>query len=387
MMGPGPPMKKGDRGGSKNASTRALNTAGPGSSYASSGAISTDPGSSPTIVTEGSRISGEGWNLKRYQREDEALWGHETSGPGQRIMDAIAKAGSSAGRLLEGRLSKSSPSIKEETPGSYYVAKNPPVNDLHPPVVSTQPTHKGETRWMLQPPPPAKVMEGKERVNRSRSDSNSSIRKGPEGSSLSRQVTERLVEAKLQRGEMPYLESRSLSRTGSRSDPATLNTPPGQRHERTRSSSLNSSSSSDEGMRKKRRPPPISTARVGMSSDYIEHIPIPSVLANSAGFDMPERPSLRPLMSTIASSSNMVPQTSTATKGGSGHIPLRELSPQSSNGAINSRAPSPQQRLSPNANAMPASIPSVESKFPDVETYRFPQRLSQENSDPVGQLS
>lgn len=216
MMGPGPLKKKGDKGGSKNASQRGLNTGGQGSSYAGSGATSTDA-SSPTVV-EGSRISGEGWNRKRYQREDEALWGHEIQGPTQRIMDAIAKAGSTAGRLLEGRLSKSSPSVEEENPRSYYLAKNPPVNDLHPPVVSTRPANREETRWMLQPPPAAKIMEGKERVNRNRADSNGSSRRGGEGTPLSRQVTERLVDAKLQRGETPsFPELRSLSsRPGSR---------------------------------------------------------------------------------------------------------------------------------------------------------------------------
>jgi hypothetical protein len=69
MMGPGPPKNK-DKSGSKNASQRALNTAGQGSSYAGSTAMSSDPPSSPTAVTEGSRVSGEGWNRKRYQRED-----------------------------------------------------------------------------------------------------------------------------------------------------------------------------------------------------------------------------------------------------------------------------------------------------------------------------
>jgi hypothetical protein len=183
-MGPGPPKNK-DKGGSKNASQRALNTAGQGSSYAGSTAMSSDPPSSPTAVTEGSRISGEGWNRKRYQREDEALWGHDFPGPGQRIMDAIAKAGSSAGRLLEGRLSKSG-GKEEENPAAYYLGRNPPVNDLHPPVVSTAPSSRDETRWMLQPPPSAKVMEGKERANRSRAGSNGSSRKAGDGTPLSR---------------------------------------------------------------------------------------------------------------------------------------------------------------------------------------------------------
>jgi hypothetical protein len=384
-MGPGPPKQKGDKSGSKNASQRALTTAGQGSSYAGSTAMSTDPGSSPTAVTDGSRLSGEGWNLKRYQREDEALWGLDFHGPGQRIKDAIARAGSSAGRLLEGRLSKSGPSEREEeNPPTYYLARNPPVNDLHPPVVSTQPTSRDETRWMLQPPPPAKVMEGKERVNRSRAGSNGSSRKGGDGSPLSRQVTERLVDAKLQRGETPYLEVRSeVSRAGSRSKTPTSSRSNGQRHDRSRSPSCESSGASDgAAIKRKRKPPQISISPSAMSSrDTIEHIPTPSNHPLKAGeSEMRERPA-RPMLTTIVSSSNVVPQASPANDG---LLALRELSPSSSNSALNSRVPSPSQRLlSPNANAMPASIPSLESKFPGAQTYRFPRPMSMENEDPA----
>jgi len=47
------------------------------------------------------------------------------------------------------------------------------VNDLHPPVVSTAPRSRLETQWMLQPPPRAKVMAGKERASRDRSGTGS----------------------------------------------------------------------------------------------------------------------------------------------------------------------------------------------------------------------
>lgn len=369
-MGPGPPKKKGDKTESKNASQRALNTAGQGSSYASSGAMSTtDAGSSPTAVTEGSRLSGEGWNLKRYQREDEALWGHDTHGPGQRIIDAIAKAGSTAGRLIESRLSRGgSGPVEEENPGTYYLAKNPPVNDLHPPVVSTQPTSRDETRWMLQPPPSAKVMEGKERVNRNRAGSNGSSRKGGDVTPLSRQVTGRLVDAKLQRGEtMP-----SRLDVGSQLPPS--GRPRGQRHERSRSQSLDESESSEGGIRRKRKPPPISISTDGAGSqDKAVHVPIPSKSA-----EMGERPA-RPLLTTIISSSNVIPTVS------KDHLALQELSHPSSNSAVNSRAPSPSNplsRLSPSVNAMPASIPSVDSKFPGTSSFRFPPPVTIENVEP-----
>ncbi|KKZ63834.1 hypothetical protein EMCG_01868 [[Emmonsia] crescens] len=98
---------------------------------------------------------GDRWNRIRYQREDEVLWGGSSSpasgagGPGGAVK------GSSVGLSGRGRA---------DTGGSakYYVAKNPAVNDLHPPVVCG-PVSRAETRWMLQPPPSAKVMAGKVR--------------------------------------------------------------------------------------------------------------------------------------------------------------------------------------------------------------------------------
>ncbi|KAF9889700.1 hypothetical protein FE257_007006 [Aspergillus nanangensis] len=84
------------------------------------------------------------WNRLRNQREDEPLWGRE-----------LEVKGSSVGLSGRGRADKSEP-------GKYYIARVPPVNDLHPPIVSG-PKSRAETRWMLQPPPSAKVMAGKER--------------------------------------------------------------------------------------------------------------------------------------------------------------------------------------------------------------------------------
>lgn len=376
-MGPGPPKQK---NGSKNASQRALNTAGQGSSYAGSTAMSQSDGpSSPTNITEGSRISGDGWNRKRYQREDEALWGHDIPGPGQRIMDAIARAGTSAGRLLEGRLSRSGPLKEEENPSNYYLAKNPPVNDLHPPVVSTAPASRDETRWMLQPPPAAKVMEGKERVNRSRASSNGSSRRGGDEIPLSRQVTERLVDARLQRGETPYSEIRPVSSKANTKPPITKPSPvKGRRSEGSRSPSFDSSTSSDATPRRKQKPPPISVLPSSRSSrDAIEHVPIPSTPpAASSQIEMREQTS-RPVLATILSSSNVLPQ-----------LPIGEDKPlqPTSNSAINSRASSPSRRLSPNANAMPVTIPKVD-KFPDSSTFQFPQPASVENAEPTGQAS
>ena len=373
-MGPGPPKQK---GGNKNESQRALNTAGVGSSYAgSSTAMNSEPPSSPTEIPEPSRVSGEGWNRKRYQREDEALWGHDYPGPGQRLIDAIAKAGSSAGRLLEGRLSKSGPVKEPENPGTYYLARNPPVNDLHPPVVSTAPSSRDETRWMLQPPPPAKVMEGKERVNRSRAGSNGSSRKGTDGVPLSRQVTERLVDAKLQRGETPFFtEGRSLSsKVSERGKSPNASRPGVQRRDRSRSHS----SGSSDGVRRKLKPPPLYVSPSARNSgDAIERIRAPSPTLQ-VRTDLQGQAS-RPVLSTILSSTNVLPQFSQRSY--SDHT-LQELSLPAVNRVFSSRSPSPSLRLSPNVNAMPASIPSVESKFPGSATFRFPPVATVENEGP-----
>lgn len=344
-MGPNPPKKKGE----KNCSQAALNPAGTASSYANSSTMSTGTGtaSSPTAVEE-SRISGEGWNRKRYQREDEALWGHDTPGPGQRIFDAIARAGSTAGRLLEGRLNKSSGN-EEEKPQPYYLAKNPPLNDLHPPVVSTQPASRDETRWMLQPPPPAKVMEGKERVNRSRAVSAGSSRRGPDASPLSRPVTERLDDVKEQRIETS--QPSGIETTLPSDGPASS--------QRTPTPQL---SGTDKTLPERNQG----------SSDMPES-PGPSLVDLNI-----QRPVSPPLVSTGTDSKGRRKPR----KENEEPAALREISPVSSNSAMNARSSS--KRLNPNANSMPTTISSVDSKFPGQTASAFPKPVAVENNGHAG---
>ncbi|MCJ1372250.1 hypothetical protein MMC20_003473 [Loxospora ochrophaea] len=162
-LGPGPPPRKGNRDrdkGSRAGSRKDLNTAGQGSSVGASSAdtITVEESSEATEMVLG-RQSDEGWNRKRYQRPDEMLWGID--------FDSQEGNGQSNGFRSIGRSGT-------RQSGNYYFARNPAVNDLHPPVVSTHPTHKSETKWMLQPPPSAKIMEGKARENRNRSHSGTS---------------------------------------------------------------------------------------------------------------------------------------------------------------------------------------------------------------------
>jgi hypothetical protein len=344
MMGPGPPKKKGDKNACKNTSQRALNTAGQGSSYAGSTGMSTEAPSSPMAEREGSRLSGEGWNRKRYQREDEALWGIDFQYSGQKIKEAIAKAGESAGRLVGGRLSRSGPikedsELEEESVPYYITSRNPPVNDLHPPVVSTQPLSRDETRWMLQPPPSAKVMEGKVKVSsaRSRANSDGSTIKN----SLSRHATEKTGNSISHRADTP--SSRGTSRAESRSKKTRANRSRIQRYDSMDSISSSSSPEMPSPSRRKKKPAPLSIPRPPTATtDFAEHIPLPTPPAPVAHSEMRERTG-RPLLTTIVSSSTLVPRVG----GGSanGKLPLRELSRQSLGSAMNSRTPSPILKL------------------------------------------
>jgi len=138
-------------------------------------------------------------------------------------MDAIKQAGSSAGRYMESKLGLEKQVTDEDRYNFYSAPRNPPVNDYHPPVVSSKPAHKDALRWMLQPPPPAKVMEGKVPVTRSASMLSATSRRTVstrDGGSLGRLVGEKAVEAKIRRGEMPLDDelrpSPSLRKTRSR---------------------------------------------------------------------------------------------------------------------------------------------------------------------------
>jgi len=181
--------------------------------------------SSPTVVQEEDTASavlsktasvstGGDWNLKRYQREDEELWGHELSRTGQKLMDAIKQAGTTAGRFMEAKLGIEKSVTEEDRHNFYFAPRNPPVNDYHPPVVRSKPAHRDDLRWMLQPPPSAKIMEGKVPVSRTASTmSVGSRRTAPgtaDGRSMGRLVGERALEAKLRNGEFPHDEQNTI---------------------------------------------------------------------------------------------------------------------------------------------------------------------------------
>lgn len=222
-LGPGPPPRRRRKDDEGRLIEMQPSSSGIVSSNGSKG-TSSDTMDGGNIVLEPpqeSRESDEGWNRRRYQREDEVLWGLDESVSHSTGMSTLSHSNSR---------------------GQYYYARNPAVNDLHPPVVSTAPSSRAEIRWMLQPPPKAKIMEGKEKANRSRSGSGgsngsrgSSFRKAHTEQGLGRLLSERLVESKLKNGELePYTPTdMSRSRGSSRqSHKSGATSAQGQGHDR-----------------------------------------------------------------------------------------------------------------------------------------------------------
>ncbi len=269
QMGPSLPKKGAKPACSKNPSQRKLTSAGKDSSTGTRSSMAASrappaggaPHDSPTPAADDSASVSDSWNHKRYQREDEELWGHEQSRT-HKLMDAIVKAGSSAGRLIESRLGKDKHVITDRDRANFYAAPiHPPVNDYHPPVVSSKPAHKDALKWMLQPPPPAKVMEGKVPVSRTTSTASSIGRRTAAGSdvSLGRMMSERRMEARLRAAESGPADAAdnrlplpSPDRSASR---RSAGPPPARSHRSRRSDSLSTESeeSSDSIPRPRRR--------------------------------------------------------------------------------------------------------------------------------------
>ncbi|RMD41090.1 hypothetical protein DV735_g4034, partial [Chaetothyriales sp. CBS 134920] len=106
----------------------------------------------------------ERWNWKTHDREDEIL---------VRISDKMNHAGDKVSRMWD-RVTSANYSddtrrirkrslTSESDQYDYTRGKIPPLNNLHPPVVSQLPATKEEAAWMLLPPPSAAVMAGKEK--------------------------------------------------------------------------------------------------------------------------------------------------------------------------------------------------------------------------------
>ncbi|KJX94188.1 hypothetical protein TI39_contig4210g00001 [Zymoseptoria brevis] len=147
---------------------------------------------------------GDRWNYRPYQRDDEELWGSLNN------LNGTTYDGS--GLQMPARVR-----TKDSTSSTYQPNRNPPISDLHPATV-TKVSSREEVMWMMQPPPVAEVMNGKERACRSRSDSGGGrLSPAMSASTVSRQVSSRLRERRIRAGEGSTTMSRESSSRTSKS--------------------------------------------------------------------------------------------------------------------------------------------------------------------------
>ncbi|KAG6016946.1 hypothetical protein E4U54_000027 [Claviceps lovelessii] len=210
-MGPSLPKKA----VSKNSSQRGLTSSSGRESVALSMSEHTTVGDSRTRFSESitampADALSEDWNRRQgYQREDEELWGQWSGlGPGSpnnKLMDAFSKARDSAGRLIESTLGIEKEVTDQERRDFYLSPKNPPVNEYHPPVVSSKPPHKDARKWMLQPPPSAKIMEGKIPVSRAISSASRSSGRTltSDDGNLGRNLREKMARERMRKESNP----------------------------------------------------------------------------------------------------------------------------------------------------------------------------------------
>ena len=360
VAGPGPPpFKKGHR--IKTESSKRLHT---GRTESSLGEISADITVATSLeisVDEQSEADALGWNRKKYQRADEMLWGVDDD-------EELRIVG----------LSRTT----TDGSGIFYTARNPIAGDAYNPVVTNYPARGNDFKWMLQPPPAAKIMEGKTPANRSRSVSNGSY-----GSALRRSESTTLPKklppipneegARVSGGTLKQLPQDRAVTPESR-----LPAMPGQSHDRDVESRAPTSCSSTASPSRKNRPPPIKIS---------EDIPRKELSRSKTA---PTKAALsRPPLSTIHSSSKFTPAVShlapesshaTPNTSSSSVLALHELS--SPNSSLNARTPSPSKMADVfdfGAADGDLGLPARRSMFPGAETFRFPSTEADEPQKPV----
>jgi hypothetical protein len=207
-MGPSLPKKSGSKNSSQRGLTSSCRDEGSMTALEHTTTETSRPDASSNNNAAGASeddTPAADWNRRHgYQREDEELWGEKHGA--HKLKDAFSKARDSAGRLIESTLGLEKEVTEQERQDFYFTPRNPPVNDYHPPVVSNKPGHKDAHRWMLQPPPPAKVMEGKVPVSRAISSaSRSSLRVSSAGDELplGRLVQDKMARSRARAGSEP----------------------------------------------------------------------------------------------------------------------------------------------------------------------------------------
>ena len=365
MLGPGPPVKKGTKDKGKSDSMRRLNTAGPGGSAGASSADTTmvvsrtSDGLDEMHSWEG---SSEGWNRRRYQRPDEALWG---------FLDPESTQREIIGLSTLGRPSTTSIGTYSTPP------RNPLVNELHPPIIGAPPTDPSELRWMLQPPPSAKVMEGKIPANRSRSVSGGSsygARKAADAPSIERHASCRQKEEPL---ELSRSKSSHTSRLKNSNNDRQPRTSSAYRQSDEADSSDDTDKASDSSVSRRRRSAKaITGGELGTSlSKSRKHRPVLSPI-NSSGPNV---------LSTSKSQRSHPPDSSeqasgllTTVSASSSLRALEGLMPGLS--TIATSQPSPSPSLEANVRLPSASlleeldlaVPCIDTRFPSSENFKFP---------------
>lgn len=227
--------------------------------------------------------------FKQYQREDEELWGSIYAEPPLRsCLDG--SDGGGAPRKPEKAVTKGT--------ASHKTYRNPPISDMVP-AVATKVHSREDVAWMMQPPPVADIMSGKLRVPRSRSNSGSSRAPASVAStSLSRQMSNRLIEKKLRNGDTatPSLSRESSGRTADGRE--------GQQHDRSRADSTTEERdfANTPSKRQRRRPSPLLIKRHSEDS-AMTVIHNTSLAPDFVRKPQPRKVVSRPQLSTILSDS------------------------------------------------------------------------------------
>lgn len=231
-------------------------------------------------------------HIKPYQREDDELWGSAANEPPLRsYLD-----GSHSGEPVQPLRARTKDS------SSYQSYRNPQVSDMLPAIV-TKVDSREDVAWMLQPPPVADVMSGKQRPPRSRSGSGNSRPSASGSASLSRQVSNRLVEKRLRSGET------ATSQLSRQSSGRVEEGAKGQRHDRHMVHDFADSPSK----RAKRKPSPIQLTHEPSEASALTVIRNTSFAPNeSGGRAQPRQVASRPQLSTILSDSVLPAENDTA---------------------------------------------------------------------------